>query len=278
MENIKTRMSELSFWTSDPEEMQGKYLAENLDTVWNEDYIDQESGAVVTVERHQPLLQKGTLLTPDVMSSLSFHLQAGDVKRVKVTNVCRTGNPIVMPDCTLYGLTVNDSQGKTKCLVRARNLSMALLVATDYFEQKIKGAFNIETAKMFKNCIIVPEDGMARIVTDADGSSEAEQSDGNEVYYNITTRVDSKESSLTYEWFVKATSVEDAKLRIQRYVDASMKQKEDGARDSFWEAATMEVMSGSVSSVKMILPEEMSKAYMKIEDDRKSIENAMKKL
>lgn len=48
-ENTQTRKDEVRFRTSDIRRIVGKFLASNVLKTWNEDFIDESTGEVVTI-------------------------------------------------------------------------------------------------------------------------------------------------------------------------------------------------------------------------------------
>ena len=52
--------------TRKPEEMLNKYLARPVVKKWMEDFVDEETGGIVSVERTELLFEKGIQITPDV--------------------------------------------------------------------------------------------------------------------------------------------------------------------------------------------------------------------
>lgn len=72
--------------TSDPKVMLDKWLAETVTKKWTEDFLDEDTGEIVEIERNEVLVPKGTLCSQDVVQLITFHLQAGDIETVKVTD------------------------------------------------------------------------------------------------------------------------------------------------------------------------------------------------
>lgn len=60
-EKIQTRKDEVRFKTSDIRRIIGKYLAANVLRTWNEDFVDDETGEVVTIERNEICLSAGSI-------------------------------------------------------------------------------------------------------------------------------------------------------------------------------------------------------------------------
>jgi len=72
-----------TFRTSDPKEMYGKYLPKNVLRTWKEDFIDEDTKEVVTIERNEILVQSGEI-TQDKLQQIQFAIQAGDIEDVEV--------------------------------------------------------------------------------------------------------------------------------------------------------------------------------------------------
>lgn len=60
-EKIQTRKDEVRFKTSDIRRIIGKYLAANVLRTWNEDFVDDDTGEVVTIERNEICLSAGNI-------------------------------------------------------------------------------------------------------------------------------------------------------------------------------------------------------------------------
>ena len=71
--------------TSDPKDMLEKWLAEPVMRKWTEDFVDESTGELVSVERTEPIITTGTYCSQDIVQLITFHLQAGDIETVKVS-------------------------------------------------------------------------------------------------------------------------------------------------------------------------------------------------
>ena len=71
--------------TSDPKVMLEKWLAEPVLRKWTEDFVDESTGELVSVERNEPIITTGTYCSQDIVQLITFHLQAGDIETVKVS-------------------------------------------------------------------------------------------------------------------------------------------------------------------------------------------------
>lgn len=71
--------------TSDPKVIIDKWLAEPVLRKWTEDFVDECTGELVSVERTEPIITTGTYCSQDIVQLITFHLQAGDIETVKVS-------------------------------------------------------------------------------------------------------------------------------------------------------------------------------------------------
>ena len=72
--------------TSKPEEMYNKYLAESVAKHWTEDYIDEDTGEPVTIERAEVIFDRGTYIDDDMLQKIMFSIQAEEIQTVKVVD------------------------------------------------------------------------------------------------------------------------------------------------------------------------------------------------
>ena len=70
--------------TSDPKDMLDKWLAEAVKRTWTETFRDEETGELMDIERTEFIEAKGVKCTQDVIQNIMFHMQAGEIKSVKV--------------------------------------------------------------------------------------------------------------------------------------------------------------------------------------------------
>lgn len=73
-------------FTSDPKKMLGKYLAERVCKTWSEDFIDEDTGEKVTIERSEVLFERGMKLTQESIQQVMFSIQSEEIKGVNVTD------------------------------------------------------------------------------------------------------------------------------------------------------------------------------------------------
>lgn len=75
----------VKYETSEPKEMLNKYLAKRVVKTWTEDFIDEDTGEPVSIERSEILFSPGRLIDQDLLAKINFALQCGDIKSVWVS-------------------------------------------------------------------------------------------------------------------------------------------------------------------------------------------------
>lgn len=189
---MKTRFNEVRLRTSNPEQMLGRYLAENACREWVEDYIDEDNGEVVSLNRTEVVERRGTEITQDVLQRLRFFAAAGELKEVLVSNQLRPGYRGNHSGAVPYTVTfVPEGGGSVKLLVRAISLPMAIQIAEDYAEYFINGGFSIKSAKREDNFYIIEKSLQAM---NKEEGKKVEESAPN-VYYKIDAIVSAQDES-----------------------------------------------------------------------------------
>ena len=70
--------------TNKPEEIFHKYLAENAVKTWTENYVDQDTGETVSIERYEVIFDRGTYIDESLLPKIMFSIQSEELKTVKV--------------------------------------------------------------------------------------------------------------------------------------------------------------------------------------------------
>ena len=119
--------------TNKPEEMLFRYLAENAVKTWTENFIDQDTGETVPVERHEVIFDRGTYIDESLLPKIMFSIQSEELKTVKVCE----NKPLVKRDnMNVRRYIVKLSDGLHNCNVyttRAKTPEDAAQMACDFY-------------------------------------------------------------------------------------------------------------------------------------------------
>lgn len=205
------------FRTSDPKEMLNKFLAEKVTKSWTEDFMDNDTGDVVSVERNEFLFENGKFLSNEAVSEIMFCIQAGDIEDVLVSEV-NTSLERYIPDCfSPFEVLITQAGIKYKYLVRAQCIEQAIQIAADYATMylDLQGWYSVKKVSVVDYRVIEDSDNC---ITEA----ENEQTTHFE-YFNVGLLVRTysdgtgKAEHTNYNVILKAHDVGQAKDRVSAY-------------------------------------------------------------
>ena len=154
-EKIQTRKDEVRFKTSDIRRIIGKYLAANVLRTWNEDFVDDDTGEVVTIERNEILFERGKYIDNDLATEINFYLQSEDVKEVEVSNQRRLAYENKRTSLYPFKISATIGGKRHNFILQAQNIIKAYEVATDYIELNFTQPFDIVGIKLMDRIIIL---------------------------------------------------------------------------------------------------------------------------
>lgn len=153
--SVESRKTEIRYITDDPKRMLGKWVARRALRTWTEDYADETTGKVVSVERHEVLLERGTYIDPDVLSSIQFMMADGSLKEVEVSNQNRQGMLLENHSMFPYKAVAKIDGKRKSFILYAKSIANALLIMVDYIELYCKGGFEITDIKEMDYCVVI---------------------------------------------------------------------------------------------------------------------------
>ena len=98
--------------TNKAEEMLHKYLAESAVKTWTENFVDQDMGEKVPVERHEVIFDRGTYIDESVFPKIMFSIQSEELKTVIVEKGTEPFHLTYSDDQNLY-ISIGYGQQKT---------------------------------------------------------------------------------------------------------------------------------------------------------------------
>lgn len=222
MKEIITRKNEIRRTTSNPKEMINMYLAERVLKGWKEDFVDEDTGDVTTIERNEVLFEKGVLVTQDLLTELNFHIQCGDVKEVTVSNQMRMG--ICMPNDYLspWQVTTKDHENKKKRFILYSSSSeMATEIVKDYYELNHSGLFYVSQIKELDSIVILKDTLKKRVVEEVVPIEDFEVAQDEEIenpkFYQLDVII-TIYGSATRTFIVETTDIDKAILIIKNNI------------------------------------------------------------
>lgn len=241
-----TKFDEVLITTSDVSEMKDLYLGQRLLRTWKEDFIDEDTGEVVSIERNELILDKGTHLDPNNLQIVNFHLQSGDIKDVVISNQKR--------DCTriykgvnLWLVSIELNSKKKNIYLYANSVENAIEIATDYIEQNHSGSFALKNLKEL--------DYINLIIDKNDEDLEDEINEEDVSIYVVNVEITEEEGSYKNSFILKSNDVESAKKIIEDYL--IKKKVQNNVKPEF----DMKILQAKTISCNFIVDPDFSIRY-----------------
>lgn len=270
-ERIQTRKDEVRFRTSDVRRIIGKYLASHALKSWKEDFLDESTGEVVTIERNEILFERGKYIDNDLATQINFHIQCGDIEDVEVSNQRRLA--ILNKRTMLYPFKITALIGNKRhsFILQAQDVTKAIEVATDYIELNFTQSFDITGVKLMNEVVILNE-RLRKFVEAQEGANEAgEEADNGEdkrddtKYYKIEAEVmirteDEEPGKSCYDFIVRTKDVDTAKVVITAWINAKVKERTDRDGDER-KVVDISILSASPFACNAIVEKAFCLAY-----------------
>lgn len=153
--SVESRKTEIRYITDEPSKMLGKWVARRAFKTWTEDFVDGDTGKVVSIERNEILLERGTYISQDVLCSIQFMMQEGSLKEVEVSNQNRQGMLLENRSLYPYKAVAKIDDKRKSFLLYATSIANALIILVDYIELNYKGGFEITDIKGMDYCVVL---------------------------------------------------------------------------------------------------------------------------
>lgn len=248
---LQTRNNEIRIKTSNSKEMLGKFLAEDLRRVWKEDFVDESNAEVVTIDRYETVAERGSLINGDLLQSISFFLQSGDIKEVEVSDQKREAFLIKNEHLFPWISTVKLGGKKKKYLLYASTIEMAIEILKDYIELNDAGGFSFSSFKEFESSIIL-KDNLSQI------NDEEIQKDVVKKFYQIEVIVTNEDGEYTSSFVVETKDVDKAMMIITDYVIEQSKDREIIANE---DSINIKLETAKILPCDYFIEKEFSLAY-----------------
>lgn len=155
---IQTRLNEVRIKTLEPKKMFNMYLGERVVKKWTEDFVDEDTKEVVSVERTEKLFERGLLIDQDLLAKIQFSIQAGEITEpITVTNQNRVAYEFKDTGAHLWTAKVSVNEKRRKFLLYAQCIEQVIDILRDYIELNYKGGFSIMDVKGFKEFVILKD-------------------------------------------------------------------------------------------------------------------------
>lgn len=152
---IDTRKNEIRYVTSDPAKMLGMYTVSKVTRSWEEEFVDEDTGNIQKIERHELILDKGIYISNDVLTELKFWLDEGSLKEIEVSNQKRMSSMLENTRQFPYKSIVTIDDKRHSFLLYAVSVTNAIEIIKDYVELNYHGGFWITNLQELDYCVIL---------------------------------------------------------------------------------------------------------------------------
>lgn len=256
--------------------MLGMYLARPVVKTWAENFMDEDTGEEVSIERNELLFERGRLIDQDTLAKIRFSMAADGVKEVEVSNQQRMGVEYGRTCLYPYEAKVRIDKKNVKFLLFAKGMRQAMEILSDFVELNYKGHFAMTMVKEFAPYVIL-QDSLEVLekdeTTDDDADVENETKPKGKKFYQIEARIchgyvdeEDADTCQTFQTFVVETFNADRALEIigqwlderdEERVREAIEKGQEVKRQKF----SVGIETASVLSVGRLVPQEFSMAY-----------------
>ena len=153
--SVESRKTEIRYVTSDPKKMLGKFVARRAFHTWLEEVEDEDTGETCKIERNELLLERGTYIDNDQLSSINFMMQTGTLKEVEVSNQNRQGSLLTNTFLSPFKAVAKIEDKKKTFLLYASSVANALVILVDFIELNFKGGFEVTKIEEMDYCVVL---------------------------------------------------------------------------------------------------------------------------
>ena len=252
-----------TFRTSDPKEMLHKYLPKHVLKTWKEDFIDEDTHEVVTIERNEVIVDSGEI-TQDKLQQIMFAIQAGDIEDVEVSNEdvrpmsVQTANYLIPYSLELerWGMEII----KDHYVCYAHDIPEAMRIACEFGQMYRGFSGDVKVNRVVRmDAKLVPDNHQC--IPEADRKPADERKD----YFKVQVRREWVEDmklkkSDTY-YIVAANDVGQAKERIALLLDILKAEQEKEQGFKVEDDSRTTIRKAMPFEVDCIVPKEFSDMF-----------------
>lgn len=294
---IETRKSEIRYYTSDPAKMLNMFTTSKVMRSWKESFVG-ENGEVQDIERHDLILDRGVLITNDVLTEIKFWLDEGSIKEIEVSNQKRMSYEAENTSMYPFRAVVNIEGKKSTFLFYAMSMRNALDILNDYIELNFCGRFVIVDLKELDYCVILVdkfktirqrnieldiaylndeisiEEYMESKIEDDGSNSEEDQEDTLKLkFYQIGAKIiqrldenDKEQDEFNQTFIVRTFSATRANMIIEKWLqDQQESRYQESLEHPDSKFVKRQIMSfieeSKIMSIGDFIPSQFSQAY-----------------
>lgn len=263
-QHLKTIFHDGQIITTDPATYIGKTLLKPIVKTWTEDFVDEDTGEVVAIERSEILMQAGTRLTNDTIAQIRFFMSEDSCTLVYLSTQQRSGFTEQHKYRQLYLYSIRCGEEKLTFYLAAGGDEMAVQIGHDFAEQVCKGYFYFDSLKR-TNLVFVP---LPEYAPEKDSEGQPIVRQFFQVVVSVKFAYNPKPTQARYLTYAK--NADEASDTIRRFRNDIRAEAQKEAEDSIEEEKILKV---SPIEVTYIVPEHFFQQYAEAEQSGFCVHN-----
>ncbi|MFA5649542.1 MAG: RNA polymerase subunit sigma [Proteiniphilum sp.] len=203
MKKVETRHTEDRLTTSDPKKMLHKFTARRVLRAWMEDFSDEDTGEIVSIERNEVVLDQGVLIDQNILPELQFYIEAGEIDEVEVSSQRRMARQVDRKHLVPHIAVVMIGGKNKKILLFANSIEVANTILVDFVELNFSDSFIIRSIKDHDAGIILV-DNLKKVGEDS-GRDEEKDAEERKFY------------QIDFSSYIEDTHVSSSRAIVQTY-------------------------------------------------------------
>lgn len=264
---VATKQDEKRFRTKNVRDMIGNYLAAPAVKTWTEDFLDEDTGEVVSIKRNEIIFQRGVKIDTELAARIQLCIESGELEDVEVSNQCRQAVERDLNSMDAWKVRARIDSKNYSFVLHAQNVKSAIAVAIDYIELNYVNSFWIVGAQMVPGMIIIDNLKKSSSVSDTEKEEGEEKDD--EKYYKIDAEVsildkgknDDDADAEKYTFLAKAKNVDMAKEIINAWIARAEAEKAEKEGEDYNRQVIVSVTSAAPYSCDNVISREFCMAY-----------------
>lgn len=263
-QHLKTIFHDGQIIATDPAACIGKTLLKPILKTWTEDFIDEDTGEVIPIERNEVLMDAGALLTQDAITQINFFKAEGSCHSILVGEQVRKG-VFYKENCRrTYLYTLNNNDSKVTLYLAAADDEMAVQIGHDFAELVCGGSCWFDSLKR-TNLVFVP---LPEYAPDEDNEGEPIVRQFFQVVVSVKFAQQPKPTQARYLTYAKnADEASDTIRAFRKEIRAEVQKNED---DPIEEEKILKV---SPIEVTYIVPDTFFNDYSEAEQSGLCVHN-----
>lgn len=262
---IENKKTEVRYSTSDPDRLLNRFTTKRVLRTWQENFMDEDTGEVVSIERNEVILERGHLIDRDTLSELLFYLQSGDIHEVEVSNQRRIAYEQENESLYPYLASVLIDEKNKKILFYATDIDVGIEILRDYVELNYTAPFIIRSIKDYDTGLVLI-DNLKRLAEEQTDNDQAPDTENEKKYYQIEFNIENNQQRInTSTAVVQTFNVDRAMMLINDYIIKQEQQRVQRARKDGLkydeQELTTSIESAKTISIHAYIPKEFSEAY-----------------